>query len=607
MLARLAPGVTIDRALAEMRVLDRFRIDDFARTRSQAFARDFSIELEPAAAGFSALRDRVGSPLLVLMVVVALLLLIACTNVASLLLARAAARQHELALRVSLGAGRMRLVRHVMMEALLLAGVAGVIGTALAWAGAGLLVRVMTSGREFARFAQHVNIPAQPDAAILAFTAAITALTALVFGAAPAWRAASAAPVSALRVHTPSGVDRTRRRFGQALVVIQVALSIVLLGTATLFVRHLSLLRSEDVGLERGPVLLVRLDPSRSGLSGDALFAPYRNLLERLEAIPEVRSASVSAITPLTGAGASRFVRVEGFEEPEAERRFVPLNWVGPRYFETFGTPLTSGREFSPADAAGPPVAIVNQAMARHYFPDRSPIGGRVQLVGPSNSGVAGAPADRVYEVVGVVADARYLDLRDPPPPTIYLNAFQVPRMSAHRFALRTAGRPGAVASEVRRIVREELPTIPIAEVTTMDAIVEASIVPERMVAGLSSAFGGLGALLAALGLYGLLAYMVARRTNEIGIRMSLGATRGDIARLVIGGAAGLLCAGAIVGVPLAVLGRRLASQFVPGLPVEQAWPLVVATVAMLVIGLLATWGPCHRAASVHPVEALRS
>jgi putative ABC transport system permease protein len=606
MLARLRPGVTFEQALAEMRVLDRYRIEDFAKSRSAAFARDFTIELSPAAAGLAALRDRFATSLLVLMAIVSLLLLIACTNGASMLLARGAARQHEMAVRVSLGAGRVRLVRQVLAESLLLAAMGGLIGIALASVAAGTLVRLMLSGREFLRLQQRIEIQVQPDLQVLLFTATVAVFTALLFGAAPAWHALTSAPASTLRAHGVAGETPSRRLFGKSLVVGQVALSVVLLSAAALFVQHLSHLRNQDFGFQRRSLLLVTLDPTSSGYPREQLFAPYQHLLGRLAEIPGVRSVTLSAVTPISGAGASRFIKVEGFEEPADARRYVPLNWVGPRYFETFGTPLVAGREFAFTDKGGPPVAIVNQAMARYYFGEKDPIGGRFQLVGPSNSGITGAPPDQVYTIIGVAGDAKYLDLHEVPPRTIYLNGFQEPRMSASRFALKMTGRSAVVASEVRRIVHEDLKTVPVTNVMTMDDLVDASLVPERVIATLSSFFGGLGASLAALGLYGLLAYSVTRRTNEIGIRIALGATRADITRTVLRGALGLVCAGLLIGIPLGVLSRGAASRVVTDLPASRVWPLVLATAAMLGIALIAAYVPARRAGRVEPIEALR-
>jgi predicted permease len=606
MLGRLRPGVTIEQALAEMKVLDRYRLEDFAKTRSAAFARDFTIELEPAAAGFAALRDRFAASLLVLMALVALLLLIACTNVAGLLLARAAARQHEMALRVSLGAGRVRLVRQALTESLLLAAMGGSLGVALASVGAGTLVRMILSGREFLRLQQRIEIQVQPDLQVLLFTITIAVLTAVLFGAAPAWHALTTAPVSSLRTHGAAAETRSRRLFGKGLVVGQIAWSIVLLSAAGLFAQHLSNLRNQDLGFQRRSLLVVTLDATSSGYPRDQLFIPYQQLLGRLAEIPAVRAVTLSGVTPISGAGASRFISVEGFAESPDARRYVPLNWVAPRYFETFGTPLLAGRDFAFTDKGGPPVAIVNQAMARYYFGDRDPIGGRFQLVGPSSSGITGAPPDQAYTIIGVVRDAKYLDLREAPPRTIYLNAFQERSMFVNELALKTSGRPAAVTDEVRRIVREELKTVSIARVTTMDDLIDASVVSERVIATLSTFFGGLGASLAALGLYGLLAYTVTRRTNEIGIRMALGATRAHVSRMVFKGALGLVCAGLVIGVPLGVLSRRAATRIVTDLSVESLWPLALATATMLAIALVAAYVPTRRAASVEPIGALR-
>jgi predicted permease len=497
-------------------------------------------------------------------------------------------------------------VRQVVAESVLLSAMGGLIGVVLASVGAQTLLRIMLSGREFLRLPQRFALDVQPDLQVLLFTAALAVGAALLFGAAPAWHALTCPPATSLRTHAAGGETRSRRLFGKSLVVAQVAFSVVLLTAAALFVHHLSRLRNQDFGFERSSLLLVTLDPSKSGYSREQLFSPYRDLLGRLEGISGVRSLTLTGVTPISGAGASRFIRVEGFEEAAEARRYVPLNWVGPRYFETFGTPVLAGREFTFADRSGPPVAIVNQAMARHYFGDRNAIGGRFQLVGPSNSGITGAPPDQMYEIVGVVGDAKYSDLRETPPRTIYLNAFQEPHMLANRLALRTTGRPGAVAGEVQRIVREELKTVTVSDLTTMDDLIDASIVPERVMAMLSSFFGAFGASLAALGLYGLLAYTVTRRTSEIGIRMALGAAESDILRMVLRGALSMVCAGLVIGLPLALLGRRAAGHVVTDLSADSMWPLVVAATSMLAIALVAAYVPARRAARVDPVEALR-
>lgn len=605
---RLKPGVDSEQALAELRVLDQYRIDDLARARqSAAPVRDLSIELAPAAAGFGALRDRFGTTLLALMVVVALLLVLACTNIASLLVARGAARQHEMALRVSLGAGSLRLIRQVFAESVLLAATGSIIGLVLAPVAARTLARMLVSGRDFLRLTQRVEVPLQLDVPVLLFTGAVAVATAVLFSVAPAWHASTCTPASLLRAQATAGESRPRRLFSQGLIVAQVAVSVVLLHAAALSAYYLSSLRNQDFGFDRTSLLLVTLDPANSGYRGEELFAPYQQLLSRLGEIPGVRSVSVSAVTPISGAGASRFIQVDGVDEDPNARRYNPLNWVGPRYFETFGTPVVAGREFTFADQGGPPVAIVNESLAHHYFGEANAIGRRFRLVGPSASGITGAPPDQYYEIVGVVRDAKYLNLREAPPRTIYLNAFQEPRMFAHRVALRTTGAATAVAGDVQRIVREDLETVQIASVTTMDDLVNAWIVPERVIATLSGAFGGLGAVLVALGLYGVLAYSVTRRIREIGVRMALGATGADIVCLVLRGGLGVVCVGLAIGLPLAALGQEAARRAITDLPAGRLWPFACAAVGILVVALIATYLPARRASRVDAAETLRA
>jgi predicted permease len=286
---------------------------------------------------------------------------------------------------------------------------------------------------------------------------------------------------------------------------------------------------------------------------------------------------------------------VEGYQPAPGELRYLIEAWIAPRYFETLGQPLLAGRDFTFADTNLPRVAIVNQTLARHYFGNASPLGKHVLFDRDT------AP----YEIVGVVADAKYRDMAEPPQRVIYLNAFQT-NVMANNFALRTSLPPAAIAAAVRHAAEEVVPDVPIYRITTLADQVDASIVPERLVVGISTMFGALGALLAAIGIYGLLAYTVARRVNEIGIRMALGASAGNVVKLVLGDALAMVCAGLALGIPLALATRRLAAGLIADLHVSLTLPLAAGAVAMIAVALLSAWLPARRAARVDPMEALR-
>jgi predicted permease len=592
-MARLKPGVTIDQARAEMQILDRFRIELLSR-RSPNLQK-LTIDLTSARSGFALLRDRYAEPLLALAAIVGLLLLVACTNVAGVLLARSTARHREMAVRVSVGASRGRLIRQMMAESLLLAAAGGLLGLGIAYFGVTTLIRILISGRTLVGLVGPMQLDGRLDTDALLFTTVVALATGVLFGLAPAWHAFAGAPVVSLRATGAAGETRSKRLFGQGLIVAQVSISMVLLTAAALFVTHLSNLRNVGLGFDRSSVLLMTIDPSRTGYTPEQLSRPYQDLLTRIASIPNVRSATVSAVTPIHGAGASRFVDMAGVQEPPDRFRTL-VNWVAPKYFDTFGTAILSGRDFSFEDEGRERVAIINQAAARYYFGDGPAIGRRFTLEGQN----------RPFEIVGVVADAKYLTLRDEAPRTVYLNAMQESRMFANRLSIRSATAPTAVAGDVRRMVDEVFKSGAVASMTTLDDQVDAEIVPERMIALLSTLFGVLGAALAGLGLYGLLAYTVSRRTNEIGVRMALGATPRGVIGMVLKSAAGIVIAGLIVGVPVSVAGRRAVAGLVANSQIDSLLPIGIAASAMLLVALLSAFVPARRAALVDPVVALR-
>ncbi|MBS1854483.1 MAG: ABC transporter permease [Acidobacteria bacterium] len=588
LIARLKRGVAIGQARAEMAGLFRQAVAQEPSSREKMFLSNMRFDMESAAAGISRARDRFARPLVVLMGLVALLLLLACANVAGMLAARGAARRRELSLRVALGAGRWRLARQALTESLLLSGSGAVLGIGVAFAGVTVLLRIISSGRD------RLQIHPVPDLHVLFFTAALALLTGLLFGVSPVWHACSTAPAMSLRGAGRTGDTRIGRLRGKSLVTAQVALSVGLLSLASLFLAHLSSIYA-GLGFQRDRILLATLDTSHTPYRGAQLAAPYREILARLQALPQVRSATLSAVTPVLGAGANRDVTVEGHLDRSGDMRWAAENWVAPNYFATFGTPLLAGRDFTVQDEGGPRVAIINQAMARHYFGDASPVGSHVTFDGDPHS----------YEIVGVVADARYLDARESAPRTIYLDAFQEGRLFP-RFSLRTRGAPGAVAGDLRRIVGAALPGAAVERLTTLEDQVDATLVPERLMVTISELFGGLGALLAALGTYGLLAYSVARRTGEIGTRMALGATRNRIVWMVLKESLGTTCAGVLLGGILASWARRAAAGLMPDLSAPGDGVIALGVAMMILVALLAALVPACRAARVDPMEALR-
>jgi predicted permease len=381
--------------------------------------------------------------------------------------------------------------------------------------------------------------------------------------------------------------------FGNGLVVAQVAISLALLSVSQLYIAHLRHLRDRSLGFDRNGVLLMSVSTSRAQ-NRDQLTALYKDVVVRLKAIPGVTSVAASGMTPISGAAGSRFLRVEGFDEPAQDRRRVFLNTVSPNYFATYGTPLLTGRDFRDADMAQPRRLIVNQALARQYFGGRDPIGRHVWLEKERDP----------YEIVGVAGDAKYQDARLAPPPIVYL--FAPMSRGSNDLSLRTSVPATAIAGDARRIVDDVFGTDSVGRVTTLAEQVDASIVPERLLAILAGFFGAVAALLAAIGLFGLLAYTVARRTKEIGIRVALGATSGDVIRMVAASAGWLVGAGLLLGAPAAFWSTRLAASIVENLRPGGAVPIAAAAATLIAVALVAAYVPARRATRVEPVIALR-
>jgi predicted permease len=590
---RLKPGVSMPQALAEMKVLDRRTPDEEAQLmRKNPLGRDINLTAEWAGSGLATgMRDKYARPLKLMMVAVGVLLLLACTNVASMLLARGASLQRETAIRVSLGASHLHLVRQTLTEACLLCAPGGLLGLLLAWSSTRALAPIVASGTR-----ERIELSVQFDLRVLAFTATVVLLTGLLFSLVPAFSTISGIPASALRDPSRSARTRFQRSFEKGLVASQVALSLVLLGAAGLFIRHVVDLRSVDLGFRRDHLLLVSVDPAHSGYNSQRLVSAYTELIARFEKIPGVRSATLSGISPLSGVGAARNVNVEGYSATLGEVRLVAENWVAPKYFETYGTPLLAGRDFNFRDQSGPPVVVVSQSMARHYFGTANPVGRHVSFDGD----------EKTFEIVGVAGDAKYSEISEPGWRTIYFPALQDGTVSSHQFALRTNVDSASLANEIRKTVRIVLKTVPVTRIATMEQQADATIVQERLIAILAGVFGVVAAAIAGVGLYGLLAHTISRRTSEIGLRLALGGTKSGVLGMVLRDALGTTGVGLLMGTLLAFWGKRLAGALLEGLPVASPAPLLFGAGAMVLIALCSACIPAWRAARVDPMEALR-
>jgi predicted permease len=598
LMGRLAPGATPVRAGAEATVVLRRFAAAMVRPEDLPAARGLRVVLAPGAEGVSNLRRRFSLALLILSCAAGLLLLIACCNTANLLLARSAARRKEIAVRLSQGAGRARLVRQLLTESLLLALASGMAGLALAHWGSGMLLRIATSGAS--------SLDLSLDWHRIGFLAAASVATALLFGMAPALQATRFDLASSLKEGSRSlpgrgpAAGRARLPLGKALVVAEVGLSLVLLVGAGLFVRSLQNLHRLDPGFEPRGLLLVRIHPQVVGLDPRRLLALEERLQERLSALPGVRSASLSGYTLVSGSVSVDSVAVEGFNTAPGENPEVQDLVVTPRYFATMGMKLLEGREFTSRDAAGAPrVAVINEAMARRFFHQRPPLGRRF--------GFGDAPRAHDIEVVGVVRDARYNDLRQESVPMAFVPAAQSLDPLGEIEILTDPGAELALDSEVRQVVREVAPVLPLGSVRTMEEQLQRSLGEQNAVSRLTTSFALVALLLSAIGLYGVLSYAVARRRNEIGLRLALGAQRFQVLELVLRETLWLVAAGVAIGLGGALAATRLASSWLYGVTASDPPTLGASILGLAIVAAAAGYLPARRAAAVEPLTALRS
>lgn len=584
LMARLKPGVSDAQFQAALDVAFAAQV--------ASVMKEPKIELLPGRAGPTNDQDFYRKPLMILLAVVGTVLLVACANLAGLSLARGAARQHELAVRAALGAGRWRLIRQSLTESLLLALLGGALGVLLAVWGKTAVSRLLTGSPEGLRYDLSL------DLTVLGFTLATVLVTGLLSGLLPALRAGGVDPLAGLKSRAALGAPRLQ--VGRLLVAGQIALSTLLLAGAGLYVRTLVNLVQINPGFATEKLLLFKVVPGQEGYQGARLAAFYDSVQRSLAAIPGVRSAALSQYKLLGGMmSGGGFFSLPGHAftgdlKPQAHRLTVSET-----FFTTMGIPLVTGRGFQAGDVEGAPrVVVVNRAFARTYLAGEHPIGQNLRA-GEFN----GKPID--WQIVGVCGDAKYTDLKREVPPTVYFSFRQDGAYGAY-FAVRTALPPMALAAAARKAVAGIDPNVPLSDITSQEQVRNENISQERLFAMLCGALAGLAVLLSCVGLYGLMAYNVARWTSEIGIRMALGATRTQIASPIMGEAVRLSGAGVMIGVPVALALSRLIEHQLYGVTPSDPGTLACAAGALLVVAIIAAWVPARRAARVDPITALR-
>ena len=594
-IGRLRPGWTVDKADAHVAALSAniFRATAPPRftTQDADDYRAFTLTARSAATGVSMLRGAYATPLWVLLGLTGGVLLIACANLANLMLARATAREREIAVRLAIGASRRRVVRQMLAESLLIATLGAGVGLLLAhWFGASLVAFLGTSD-------DPVFVTLQTDSRLFAFTASLAIGACVIFGFAPAVRSTRASLSQTMKAGSRGTTD-SHERFGlrRLLVVVQIALSLVLIVGGLLLVRTLQNLVTLDAGFHQDGVLIVVFNMRQANIPAPALATVSTEILERVAAVPGVDAAATTFIIPISGAGWNNRLVIDGTTQPGV----VNLNSVGASYFRVLDTPLLAGRVFNQADVpASEPVAIVNESLARKYW-SGNPVGKTFQIEGR----VGDEPP--TYRIVGVVKDTKYSDLREPFTPIAFLAASQDKSPGPiQRIVLRSRRPLSTLTPAITETVVSKYPSI-LLQYQTLSAQVSESLTGERLMAALAGFFGVLALLIATVGLYGVMSYMVTRRRMEMGIRMVLGASRSALVRMIVGEAGLLLLAGLAIGSVLAVLAAAAARTLLYGLLPWDPSTMALALVMLSGVGLAASWLPARRATRFAPSIILR-
>jgi predicted permease len=598
-MGRLKPGVSLNQAQANIsvvfqQILSGYHVPGLTGEQRRELL-DQKLQVHPGARGANSLREDFQQPLIVLMSVVGLVLLIACANIANLLLARAAGRQKEIAVRLAMGASRLRLGLQLLTESLLLAAAGGAVGILLAGGGSRVLLRLASNGPNTVPLDLHI------DLRMLAFTAALAILTGLLFGIFPAVRAGRVEVASTLKENSRGVMGGGRVSLGKVLVAAQIAISLLLLIGAGLFLRTLRNLERVQLGYAREKLILIDIDSTTAGYHDATAAALYLRLLDEIRAIPGVHSATFSQNGLFGGSESGTELYVEGYTPPKPGGIGARFDSVGPDYFTALGVPLLRGRDIGRQDVAGATtVCVINQAMAREFFNGRDPIGKHIKDMYP------GSKAQ--FEIVGVAQDVRDHNLRGDVRSRFYVPSAQglpgVPQFV--NYEIRTFADPGSVISAVREKIRSMDRSIPIGTPATLNELVDRRLLQERLIAQLSTFFGALALLLASVGLYGVLSYAVARRTNEIGIRVAIGAGQATVMWMVLRETLVLLGVGALAGIGSAAALSRLVASRMFGVSAGDPVTMFAAAAVLAVVAMSAAAFPALRAARVDPMVALR-